>query len=98
MTTTIRPLQDRVVLRRSEPDNVSKGGIIIAATAQEKSLRCEVLAVGPGKVNDKGERVPVDVKQGDVVLIGSKYAGQEIDIESERYLLVRADEIAGVLD
>lgn len=94
----IRPLHDHVVLKRANPEKVSKGGIIIAEQAQEKSLRCEVVAVGPGKVNDMGIVIEPGVAKGEVVLIGSKYVGQEIEIENEKYLLVRAGDIAFVLD
>lgn len=98
MSTAIRPLRDNVVLRRSNPEAMSKGGIIIAPTAQEKSLRCEVLAVGPGRVTNEGVRIKPDVKKGDTVLVASKYAGNEIEIDNEKYLLVREDEIGGVLE
>lgn len=93
----IRPLHDHVVLKRANPEK-SKGGIIIPEPAQEKSLRCEVVAVGPGKLTDAGTLVPPGVAKGETVLIGSKYVGQEIEIENEKYLLVRAGDIAFVLD
>lgn len=98
MSFAIRPLADNVVLRRANPEAMSKGGIIIAPTAQEKSLRCEVLAVGPGALNERGERNPIDVKVGDAVLVASKYAGNEVELDNEKYLLVRVNDIAGILE
>ena len=75
----VRPLNDRVVLRRLEQDEVVKGGIIIPDTGKEKPQECEVMAVGPGKFDDNGKRMPMDVKKGDRILIG-KYSGTDIKI------------------
>jgi len=94
----IKPFSDRVVLRRNKPEETTKGGIILAESAQSQSLTCEVLAVGPGRVTDQGARIEIDVRPGDVVLIASKYAGNEIEVDGKRYLVVRADEIAGALE
>ena len=93
----VRPLHDRVLLRRLEQEEVVKGGIIIPDTAKEKPQEAEVVAVGPGKINDDGKRAPMDVKAGDRVLIG-KYSGSEIKIEDEELVIVREDEILAVLD
>ena len=92
----VRPLNDRVVLRRLEQDEVVKGGIIIPDTAKEKPQECEVMAVGPGKFDDNGKRMPMDVKKGDRILIG-KYSGTDIKIADEEYVIVREDEILGVI-
>ena len=93
----IRPLHDRVVVKRIEQKETVRGGIIIPDTAKEKPQEAEVVAVGPGKVNDDGKRSPMDVKKGDRVLIG-KYSGSEIKIDEEELVIVREDEILAVLD
>lgn len=93
----IRPLHDRVVVKRLEQKETMRGGIIIPDTAKEKPQEAEVVAVGPGKLNDDGKRSPMDVKKGDRVLIG-KYSGSEIKIEDEELVIVREDEILAVLD
>jgi chaperonin GroES len=93
----VRPLNDRVLLRRLEPQEVIKGGIIIPDTAKEKPQEAEVIAVGPGKLDDNGKRVPIDVKKGDHVLIG-KYSGTDIKIADDEYLIVREDELLGVIE
>jgi chaperonin GroES len=93
----VRPLNDRVLLRRLEPREVIKGGIIIPDTAKEKPQEAEVIAVGPGKFDDNGKRVPIDVKKGDHVLIG-KYSGTDIKIADDEYLIVREDELLGVIE
>ena len=93
----IRPLHDRVVVRRIEQKETVRGGIIIPDTAKEKPQEAEVVAVGPGKVNEDGKRAPMDVKKGDRVLIG-KYSGSEIKIDEEELVIVREDEILAVLD
>jgi chaperonin GroES len=92
----IRPLHDRVVVKRIEQKETVKGGIIIPDTAKEKPQEAEVVAVGPGKINDDGKRSPMDVKKGDRVLIG-KYSGSEIKIDDEEMVIVREDEILAVL-
>ena len=92
----IRPLQDRVLVKRVEQEEQVRGGIIIPDTAKEKPQQAEVIAVGPGKVNDEGKRSPVDVKQGDKILIG-KYSGSEIRIDEEDYVILREDEILAVV-
>ena len=93
----IRPLQDRVLAKRIEQEEQVRGGIIIPDTAKEKPQQAEVIAVGPGKMNDEGKRSPVDVKQGDKILIG-KYSGSEIRIDEEDYVILREDEILAVVN
>ena len=92
----IRPLQDRVLVKRMEQEEQVRGGIIIPDTAKEKPQQAEVIAVGPGKVGDDGKRTPVDVKAGDRILIG-KYSGSEIRIDEEDYVILREDEILAVV-
>ena len=93
----IRPLHDRVVVRRIEEDNKSAGGIVIPDTAAEKPMTGEVLAVGNGKVQDSGEIRVLDVKVGDKVLFG-KYSGTEVKVEGEDILVMREDDIMAVID
>ncbi len=93
----VRPLHDRVLIRRLEEKEVVKGGIIIPDTAKEKPQEAEVVAVGPGKLDDNGKRMPIDVKKGDRILIG-KYSGSDIKIDDQEYVIVREDEILGVLE
>lgn len=92
----IRPLHDRVVVKRIEQGEQIRGGIIIPDTAKEKPQEAEVVAVGPGKLNDEGKRMPIDVKSGDRVLIG-KYSGSEIKIDGEELVILREDEILAVV-
>jgi chaperonin GroES len=92
----IRPLQDRVLIKRIDEQEQVRGGIIIPDTAKEKPQEAEVVAVGPGKVNDDGKRVPVDIKVGDKVLVG-KYSGSDIKIDGEDFVIVREDEILAVV-
>jgi chaperonin GroES len=93
----IRPLHDRVVVKRLETQEQVRGGIIIPDTAKEKPQEAEVVAVGPGKLNDDGKRSPIDVKTGDRILIG-KYSGSEIKIGEEDFVILREDEILAVLE
>ena len=92
----IRPLADRVLVRALEEQEVKRGGIIIPDTAKEKPQEGEVIAVGPGRLSDKGERVPVEVKKGDRILFG-KYSGTEVNVGSEPYLIMRESDILAVL-
>jgi chaperonin GroES len=92
----IRPLHDRVVVQRVEQEEQVRGGIIIPDTAKEKPQEAKVVAVGPGKFDDDGKRMPMDVKEGDRVLIG-KYSGSEIKLEDEDYVILREDEILAVV-
>jgi len=93
----VRPLHDRVLVKRIEEKEVVKGGIIIPDTAKEKPMEGEVVAVGPGKVGEDGKKTPLDVKAGDRVLFG-KYAGTEIKIDDEDYLIMREEEILAVFE
>ena len=93
----IRPLQDRVILKRVKEEEKSKGGIIIPDTAKEKPMEAEVVAVGKGKINEDGKQLPLDVKKGDRILIG-KYAGTEIKIDDEEHLILREDEVLAVVE
>jgi chaperonin GroES len=92
-----RPLHDRVVIRRIEEDEKTAGGIIIPDTAKEKPSQGEVLAVGPGARNEKGEIIALDVKVGDVVLFG-KWSGTEVKIDGEDLLIMKESDIMGVLE
>jgi len=93
----IRPLQDRVLVERIEEEEKTKGGIIIPDTAREKPQQGKVVAVGPGKTDEKGNRVAIGVKVGDRVLFG-KYAGSEVEIEGKQYLIMREEDILGVIE
>jgi chaperonin GroES len=97
MATNIRPLHDRVILRRIDEGEQVRGGIIIPDTAKEKPQEGEVIAAGEGKYKDDGTRQPLDVKVGDRVLFG-KYSGSEIKIDGDEYLIMREDEILGILE
>ena len=93
----VRPLRDRVLVKRVEEQEQRIGGIIIPDSAKEKPQQAKVVAVGSGRVNDEGKVIPPDVKTGDYVLIG-KYAGTEIKLDGEEFLIVREDEILGVAE
>ena len=92
MTANVTPLHDRVLVRRLEEKETAKGGIIIPDTAKEKPQEGEVIAAGAGKLNDKGARIPLDVKAGDRILFG-KYTGNDITIDGQEYLILREEEI-----
>ncbi|MBW1685517.1 MAG: co-chaperone GroES [Deltaproteobacteria bacterium] len=93
----IRPLQDRIIVRRIDEEETTKGGIIIPDTAKEKPQEAKVIAVGKGKVKEDGTVMPLDVKKGDRVLF-SKYSGTEITIEGEEHLIIREDDVLGVCE
>ncbi len=93
----IRPLQDRVIVKRVEEEEKSKGGIIIPDTAKEKPQEGKVVAVGKGKVNDDGKITPLDVKVNDRILFG-KYSGTEVNIDGEEHLIMREDDILGIIE
>jgi len=93
----IKPLQDRVIVKRVEEEETTKGGIIIPDSAKEKPQEGEIVAVGPGKVADDGKKIPLEVKAGDRVLFG-KYAGTEIKMEDEEHLIMREDDILGIIE
>ena len=93
----IRPLHDRVVVRRLEEERTTAGGIVIPDTATEKPIQGEVIAVGKGKLLDNGEQRPLDVKVGDRVLFG-KYSGTEVKLDGKDFLVMREDDIMGVIE
>ena len=93
----IRPLQDRIIVKRIEEEEKSKGGIIIPDTAKEKPQEGKVVAVGKGKASEDGKITPLDVKVNDRVLFG-KYSGSEINIDGEEHLIMREDDVLGVLE
>ena len=92
-----RPLHDRVIIRRIEGEEKTKGSIIIPDTAKEKPQQGKVIAAGTGKVRDDGTRQPPDVKAGDLILFG-KYSGQEIKLDGEEYLIIKEDEVLAVIE
>ena len=92
----IRPLHDRVLVKRVDEEEQVRGGIIIPDTAKEKPQEAEVVAVGPGKLQEDGSRSPIDVKKGDRVLVG-KYSGSEIKLDGEDFVILREDEILAVI-
>lgn len=93
----LRPLNDRVIVIGLEKDQKTAGGIIIPDTAKEKPQEGKVVAVGPGKLDDTGKRIPMDVKKGQKVLFG-KYAGTEIEINGKEHLIMREDDIIGIIE
>ena len=93
----VRPLHDRLIVQRIEEGEQKIGGIIIPDTAKEKPQQGKVIAVGAGKVNDDGKRLPMDVKAGDTILFG-KYSGQEIKLDGEEFIIMREDEVLGVIE
>jgi chaperonin GroES len=97
LTVKIRPLQDRLIVKRIDEEEKSKGGIIIPDTAKEKPMEGEVIAVGKGKKTDEGKLIALDVKKGDRVLFG-KYAGTEVKIDGQELLIMREDDILGILE
>ena len=93
----VRPLGDRVVVRRVKEEQKTAGGIIIPETAQEKAQEGEIIAVGPGALDDKGKRIPPEVKPGDFVLFG-KWTGTEVKIDGEELLIMRESDINGIIE
>jgi chaperonin GroES len=93
----LRPLQDRILVQRVEEETTTKGGIIIPDTAKEKPAEGKVIAVGNGKLGEDGKRVPLEIKAGDRILFG-KYSGTEVKIEGEEFLIMREDDVLGVID
>jgi chaperonin GroES len=96
MITKVRPLNDRVLVKRMEPEQKAKGGIIIPDTAKEKPLEGKVVAVGAGRLDDNGKRIALEVKVGDRVLIG-KYIGNEVRLDDIEHVIVREEEILGII-
>ena len=93
----IRPLQDRIIVKRIDEEETTKGGIIIPDTAKEKPQEGKVVAVGGGKVNEDGKVQPLDVKKGDRILLG-KYSGTEVTLDGEEHLIIREDDVLGILE
>ena len=93
----VRPLHDRIIVRRIEEGEQKVGGIIIPDSAKEKPQQGKVIAAGAGKAKDDGKRIPLDVKEGDTILFG-KYSGQEIKLDGEEFLIMREDEVLAVID
>jgi chaperonin GroES len=93
----VQPLADRILVKRLDAAEEKRGGIIIPDTAKEKPQQGEVIAVGPGKLADDGKRVPLDVQKGAKVLLG-KYAGTEVKIDGQEYIILREDDILGIVD
>ena len=93
----VRPLHDRIIVRRLEEGEQRIGGIIIPDSAKEKPQQGKVIAAGNGKVKEDGKRIALDVKSGDLILFG-KYSGQEIKLDGEEYLIMREDEVLGVIE
>ena len=92
----VKPLGDRILVKRVEPQETKKGGIIIPDSAKEKPMEGKVIAVGQGKTDENGKRIPMEVKAGDRVLIG-KYAGTEFKMDDDEHVIVREDEVLGIL-
>ena len=97
MAIKVRPLHDRIIVQRLEEEEQQVGGIIIPDTAKEKPQQGKVVAVGKGKVKEDGGILPMDVKEGDTILFG-KYSGQEIKLDGDDYLIMREDEVLGVVN
>ena len=93
----LRPLQDRILVQRVKEEEKTKGGIIIPDTAKEKPAEGRVIAVGIGKLSEEGNRIALEVKKGDRILFG-KYSGNEIKIEGEEYLIMREDDVLGIIE
>jgi chaperonin GroES len=93
----IRPLHDRVIIRRLEEERTSPGGIVIPDTATEKPVKGKVIAVGSGRITEKGEVRPLDIKKGDTVLFG-KYSGTEVKVDGEELVVMREDDIMAVIE
>jgi chaperonin GroES len=93
----VKPLNDRVLVQRIEEVQVTKGGIVIPDTAKEKPIEGKIVAVGPGKMSEQGQRMTLQVKEGDRVLFG-KYAGTEIKVEGEEYLMMREEDILAIIE
>ena len=93
----LRPLQDRILVQRVKEEEKTKGGIIIPDTAKEKPIEGKVIAAGKGKLSEEGKRIALEVKKGDRILFG-KYSGSEVKIEGEEYLIMREDDVLGVIE
>ena len=94
--TKLRPLGDRVVIKPSAKEEMTKSGIVLPDTAKEKPQEGKVVAVGNGKMNDEGQRIPMDVQEGDRILFG-KYSGSEVNVEDDEYVIMREDDVLAIL-
>jgi chaperonin GroES len=97
MSMKVRPLADRILVKRVEADETVRGGIIIPDTAKEKPQEGKVIAVGAGRLDENGKRIPVEVKKGDRILMG-KYAGTEVKIDGEEHIIMREDDVLAVIE
>ena len=93
----LRPLHDRILVKRVDEVTTTKGGIIIPDTAKEKPAEGKVISVGNGKVGEDGKKIPLDIKKGDRILFG-KYSGSEVKIEGDEYLIMREDDVLGIIE
>ncbi|WDN88650.1 chaperonin GroES [Desulfosarcina sp. BuS5] len=93
----LRPLNDRILVKRVEEKAKTKGGIIIPDSAKEKPAEGKVISVGNGKMNEDGKRIPVEIKEGDRIMFG-KYSGSEVKIDGEEYLIMREDDVLGIIE
>ena len=93
----VRPLRDRIIVKRLEEEEKTKGGIIIPDTAKEKPIEGKVIAVGDGRINEDGKKIPLDVKKGDRVLF-AKYGGTEVNIDGEEHLMMKEDDILAIVE
>ena len=97
MALKLKPLGDRILVKRVEEEETKKGGIIIPDTAKEKPQQGEVVAVGPGRVDDTGKKIPMELKKGDRILFG-KYSGSEVKLGDEEYLIMREEDVLGIIE
>lgn len=97
MAIKLKPLGDRILVKRVEEEETKRGGIIIPDTAKEKPQQGEVVAVGPGRVDDSGKKIPMDLKKGDRILFG-KYSGNEVKLGDEEYLIMREEDVLGIIE
>lgn len=93
----LKPLGDRIIVKALAAEEVTPGGIVLPDTAKEKPLEGEVIAVGPGALNDTGKRIPIDVKVGDKIIYG-KYAGTEVKVDGEEYIILRQEDVLAILE
>jgi chaperonin GroES len=97
MATKLRPLSDRVIVKQSEAEEKTKSGIVLPDTAKEKPTKGKVVAVGPGKLNDKGKPMDIGLRAGDTVYYG-KYSGTDVEVDGEKYVILREGDVLGVLE
>lgn len=97
MSVSIKPLEDRIVVQTVEAEQTTASGLVIPETAKEKPQEARVVAVGPGRVDEKGNRIPVDIKEGDVVVF-SRYGGTEVKYQGEEYLILSARDVLAIVD